>query len=145
MNEVDAEIAEGFADSYRRIERVIRQIPRGRVMTYGSVAADAGLGRAARLVGYALHKIYPFVPWHRVLGKRAKNFAQVAIKDALWGARQREMLEAEGVLFSASAGVDLERYGFHLGTRGGAVRSTTTKTQKKTQARVRNRKKTKSR
>ncbi len=137
MNEVDAEIAAGFADSYRRIERVIKQIPRGRVMTYGSVAAEAGLGRAARLVGYALHKIYPFVPWHRVLGKRAKNIAQVAIKDALLGARQRALLEAEGVLFSASAGVELERYGFQPGMRDADLRGMTTPTQKKAQKKVR--------
>ena len=68
---MDAELKAASAESYQRITRVITKIPRGRVMTYGQVAEDAGLGRAARLVGYALRTIYVMVPWHRVLGKRS--------------------------------------------------------------------------
>lgn len=112
--EVEQELSAAYADSYQRISKVILQIPRGRIMTYGQVAEDAGLGRAARLVGYALHTIYVFVPWHRVLGKRSAGVAHVSIKDAEFGARQRILLEKEGVHFSASAGVSIEKYGFRL-------------------------------
>jgi methylated-DNA-protein-cysteine methyltransferase-like protein len=111
---VEAELKAAYADSYQRITRVITKIPRGRVMTYGQVAEDAGLGRAARLVGYALRTIYVMVPWQRVLGKRSAQVAHVTIKDAELGARQRTLLEKEGVQFSASAGVSLEKYGFRL-------------------------------
>src|SRR5512145_2998112 len=48
---------------------VVRQIPRGRVSTYGIVAERAGLPRRARLVGRVLSKLPPRsgVPWHRVV------------------------------------------------------------------------------
>jgi methylated-DNA-protein-cysteine methyltransferase-like protein len=116
------EISEAYSESYRRIAEVIGQIPRGKVMTYGQVAEDAGLGRAARLVGYALHAIGKQVPWQRVLGKRGKNIAQVAIKDPLHGTEQRLRLEREGVQFTGSGGVDLARYGFRLRRRAAPVR-----------------------
>jgi methylated-DNA-protein-cysteine methyltransferase-like protein len=112
--QVAEELSAAYADSYQRISKVILKIPRGRIMTYGQVAEDAGLGRAARLVGYALHTLYVFVPWHRVLGKRSAGIAHVSIKDAEFGARQRILLEKEGVRFTASAGVSLEKYGFRL-------------------------------
>jgi methylated-DNA-protein-cysteine methyltransferase-like protein len=102
---------EFLADSYRRISDVVLEIPRGKVMTYGEVAAAAGLGRAARLVGYAMHAIGSKLPWQRVLGKRRAGIAQVSIKDPVGGTEQRMRLEREGVRFSASGGVDLARYG----------------------------------
>ena len=43
--------------SYERIYRVVKRIPRGRVASYGDVAHLAGLGGAARQVGYALHAL----------------------------------------------------------------------------------------
>jgi len=118
------EIGEAYAESYRRIAAVILQIPRGKVMTYGQVAEDAGLGRAARLVGYALHAIGRRVPWQRVLGKRGGHLAQVSIKDPVFGTEQRLKLEAEGVVFTRSGGVDLSVYGFRLKRRGASARPT---------------------
>src|SRR5262245_25440229 len=93
-----------FSESYRRIFDVVVRIPRGKVMTYGQVAQAAGLGGAARLVGYAMRALGPRVPWQRVLGVRKQGIAQVTIKDPLIGAEQRRLLEREGVRFSASGG-----------------------------------------
>jgi methylated-DNA-protein-cysteine methyltransferase-like protein len=109
-------IASAFSDSYRKIYALIVTIPRGKVMTYGQVADAAGLGRAARLVGYALRASPGTfagkpIPWQRVLGARKRGVAQVAIKDAILGTEQRIRLEAERVAFSPSGGVDLTRYG----------------------------------
>ena len=112
------EVARLYSDSYRRIADVIGQIPRGKVMTYGQVAEDAGLGRAARLVGYALHAIGKQLPWHRVVGMRGKGIAKVAIKDPLHGTEQRMRLENEGVRFMGSCGIDLDTYGFRLEKSG---------------------------
>ena len=58
--------------SHNRIFEVVRRIPAGRVLTYGDVAALAGLPGHARLVGYALHALPPgtTVPWHRVINAR---------------------------------------------------------------------------
>jgi alkylated DNA nucleotide flippase Atl1 len=83
-------------------------------MTYGQVAEDAGLGRSARLVGYALHVVWPIVPWQRVLGMRGRGIANVSIKDPIFGTEQRLRLEREGVRFSASGGVNLDEYGFRV-------------------------------
>ncbi|MEO6951152.1 MAG: MGMT family protein [Polyangia bacterium] len=114
MKKADDELTALYSDSYRRIADVIVQIPRGKVMTYGQVAEDAGLGRAARLVGYALHAIGKRLPWQRVVGMRGKGFAKVSIKDPMHGTEQRMRLENEGVCFTSSAGIDLAVYGFRL-------------------------------
>lgn len=57
------------SDFALRVERVVYAIPRGRVMTYGDVAAAAGAARAARAVGTLLrtHLTSPDLPWHRVI------------------------------------------------------------------------------
>jgi methylated-DNA-protein-cysteine methyltransferase related protein len=96
---------------FQRILAVIRKIPRGRVMTYGQVAAAAGLPRGARVVGYALRGCKGAVPWQRVVGLRRKGLAHVTIKDPVGAAVQRQMLEKEGVRFRRDAAIDLERYG----------------------------------
>lgn len=91
---------------YDRIYDVVRRIPRGRVATYGQVAAEAGLPGQARLVGYALHNL-PHdtdVPWHRVVNARGgisldKKFGA--------GQLQRALLEAEGVTFDGHGRIDL--------------------------------------
>jgi methylated-DNA-protein-cysteine methyltransferase-like protein len=115
--EDNRDIAAAYSDSYRRIVAVVGKIPRGRVMTYGQVAEDANLGRAARLVGYALHVVWRTVPWQRVLGMRGKGIARVSIKDPLFGTEQRLRLEKEGVRFSKSGGVSLAEFGFRLKKR----------------------------
>ena len=99
------------SDTYARIYDVIRRIPRGRVMTYGDVAALAGMPRGARVVGYALRTSGGRVPWQRVVGRKGPTLAQVTIKDPIGGAEQRVLLEKEGVRFDANDAIDLERYG----------------------------------
>lgn len=123
--DADDEARAIFSDSYRRIAEVVARIPRGHVMTYGQVAEAAGLGRAARLVGYAMHAIGARLPWQRVMGSRNKGVAQVSIKDPIGGAEQRMRLEREGVRFSATGGVDLERFGHAPRAKGRAQRRKT--------------------
>lgn len=92
------------------IWEIVRRIPRGRVSTYGRVARLAGLVRRARFVGYALHNIPPGlpVPWHRVVNARGMiSFAEGSRNYA----RQRELLEREGVRF-VDGRVDLGRVGW---------------------------------
>jgi methylated-DNA-protein-cysteine methyltransferase-like protein len=107
----DDEILRFMTESYRRIFDVVVRIPRGKVMTYGEVAEAAGMRGAARIVGYAMHALNQRVPWQRVMGRRRTDQAHVTIKDAIVGAEQRRLLEAEGVVFSAGGSVDLLRYG----------------------------------
>lgn len=94
---------------------VVRRIPRGRVTTYGAVAALAGKPRAARQVGFALAALRGAkhrVPWQRVLGARPRGRAAVTILDPMGAAVQRTLLEREGVRFDARGLVSLERYGW---------------------------------
>lgn len=59
------------SDSFRtRVEAVVAQIPVGRVMTYGQIAALCGSPRAARIVGGIAHYGNPALPWQRVVNKR---------------------------------------------------------------------------
>jgi methylated-DNA-protein-cysteine methyltransferase-like protein len=97
------------SDAYRRIYAAVSAIPRGRVASYGDVAAMAGLPGRARQVGYALHALGPetAVPWQRVVNARG----QLSLPDQA-GARQRRCLEGEGVEFGAGGRIDLSRFGW---------------------------------
>ncbi len=94
----------------RRILDVVAAIPRGRISTYGSVAARAGLPRQARLVGKVLAALPAgsTVPWQRVVAAGGR----IAFPDGSPArARQSRKLRAEGV--DATRGrVDLSRYGW---------------------------------
>jgi methylated-DNA-protein-cysteine methyltransferase-like protein len=101
--------------------RVARRIPRGRVATYGQVAALAGRPRGARLCGYALSALRNTVhdvPWQRVLGARGAGRAGISLRDPVGAAAQRALLEGEGVVLDALGRVDLARFGW----KGGAAR-----------------------
>jgi len=95
---------------FERIYAVVRQIPKGKVSTYGAVAARAGNPRWSRVVGYALH-VNPSpgeIPCHRVvnrLGQTSKAFA--------FGGQnvQVQLLRQEGVEV-VDGTVDLARYGY---------------------------------
>jgi methylated-DNA-protein-cysteine methyltransferase-like protein len=95
--------------------RIVRRIPRGRVATYGEIAAAAGKPRAARSVGYALAALRGTVhdvPWQRVLGARPRAMAAISILDPMGAAVQRKLLEAEGIEFDERGRVALERHGW---------------------------------
>ncbi|MBI3268809.1 MAG: MGMT family protein [Planctomycetes bacterium] len=100
-----------------RFYKVVARIPKGRVATYGEVAARAGNPRWARQVGFALAALAETdgetrVPWHRVLGARGKGLAGVSLRDSFGESIQRQLLEAEGVEFDARARVSLARFGW---------------------------------
>ena len=98
-----------MSKSYARIYSVVKRIPRGRVATYGQVAALAGLGGHARQVGYALAALpeRSDVPWQRVIN--AKGLVSARSEPGA-GSEQRDLLEREGVRFDAGDKVSLARY-----------------------------------
>jgi methylated-DNA-protein-cysteine methyltransferase related protein len=100
---------------WERVWAVVRRIPRGRVATYGQVAALAGLGGQARQVGYALHALpgEGLAPWHRVVN--ARGAISLPPGDGA-DVTQRLRLEREGVRFDARGRVDLERFGWRPGS-----------------------------
>jgi len=99
---------------YHRIYRVVRQIPRGQVATYGQVAELAGLIGQPRLVGYALYRLPPDqedVPWQRVVN--AKGEISHSLRRHGSDYRQRSLLETEGIEFDERERIDLKRYRWH--------------------------------
>lgn len=93
----------------RRILAVVCAVPVGRVVTYGQVAALAGLPRHAREVGRFLSELEDggAVPWQRVIAADGRVSPR-----GLWGDddRQRRRLESEGVVFDPRQRVDLDRF-----------------------------------
>lgn len=94
--------------AFEKIYEVVRQIPRGRVATYGQVAALAGNRHWARVVGYALH-VNPDpenIPCYRVVNRLGEVSSAFAFGG---GNRQIELLEADGIP-CADGVVDLKTY-----------------------------------
>lgn len=93
------------------VVKIIRQIPSGRVMTYGQIAALAGSPRGARQVVRILHSMSQKyqLPWHRVINKQG----QLALQDEPFAMQQRLNLEGEGVEVSPDGYVDLARFQHH--------------------------------
>lgn len=97
---------------FERIYDVVEHVPRGKVATYGQIAALVGNPRLARVVGYALH-VNPrpgTIPCHRIVTR----FGFPASGFAFGGPDcQRQMLEAEGVLAEKDGHIDLTKYGWN--------------------------------
>ncbi len=99
----------GGSETYTRIYRSVRRIPRGRVATYGQIAALAGLRGHARQVGYALHRLRdPDLPWHRVIAAGGRLSLAAGSPS---GAEQRARLRAEGISI-LNERVDMRRHGW---------------------------------
>ncbi len=97
---MDDKVEPGFRE---RVEAIVAQIPRGRVMTYGQLAALCGNARAARIVGGIAHFGDPELPWQRVVNKSGGLAAGYP------GGRQAhaEHLRGEGVEVSADMQVNV--------------------------------------
>lgn len=100
---------------WERIYAVVRRIPRGRVATYGQVAALAELPGHARQVGYALHALPDgsSVPWHRVVNAKG----EISLRGGVPGSvlPQRFRLEDEGVEFDERGRLSLKRFAWDGG------------------------------
>lgn len=94
--------------NYReRVYKIVRSIPRGRVMTYGQIAEILGEGYTARTVGFVMHGSSDSTPWHRVINAQgACSTGRVVIPHD----KQQRMLEAEGVKFNKRGRCDLQTY-----------------------------------
>src|SRR3954468_23673248 len=93
------------ADFRQRVESLVAQIPRGRLMTYGQLAALCGNARAARIVGGIAHFGDPALPWQRVVNKSGGLAAGYP------GGRagHKQVLEAEGIEVTDDYRVDIDK------------------------------------
>jgi methylated-DNA-protein-cysteine methyltransferase-like protein len=89
--------------SWHRVYRFVKQIPRGRVLTYGQLARALKLPGGARTAGRAMFACPSGrgIPWHRVVGAEGR----ILIREPQ-ASLQRKLLESEGTQFSGSR-VDL--------------------------------------
>ncbi len=93
---------------FSRVYEIARQIPYGRVATYGQIAQVMGALVTAREVGDAMAALRdgqpdPPVPWQRVINAQGRVST---------GQRQQTLLEQEGVTFSVKGVTDLGRFGW---------------------------------
>jgi methylated-DNA-protein-cysteine methyltransferase-like protein len=97
---------------YGRVWAAVKRIPRGKVATYGQIAALIGMPRHARQAGYALAATPENmkIPWHRVLNAQGRISLRLKHWDSGSDDLQRILLEAEGIIFDEDKRVDLKRF-----------------------------------
>ena len=90
-----------------QVYALVREIPLGKVASYGQVARWLSWPRGARTVGWALRALHTDeIPWYRVVNAQGR----VSLGDD--NGLQRALLEAEGVVFDAAGRIDLKVYGW---------------------------------
>lgn len=102
-----------MASFFDQVYLIVRQIPRGKIASYGQIAALLGHPRAARTVGWALASLRERdeedVPWQRVINSEGR----VSIRSMRHAVEeQQRLLEAEGVKFDERGYVDWNRFGW---------------------------------
>ena len=95
---------------HERVYAIVRQVPAGKVASYGDIATRLGSPRVARHVGWALAALNDDnadVPWHRIINSRGRiSFKGHTVRAVL----QRSLLESEGVVFSECGVVHLKTF-----------------------------------
>lgn len=84
-------------DFFADVMDVVRQIPRGRVTSYGAIAKYLGAARSSRMVGYCMNKahgVLPAVPAHRVVNRNGMLTGKHHFATAT---EMQELLESESV------------------------------------------------
>ncbi len=97
--------------AWTKVYRLIKKIPRGRVLTYGQLASEVKLRGGARAAGRALAACPPGqgIPWHRVVGAGGR----ILIRET-YAALQRRLLESEGTRLVGGR-VDMKEHGWKPG------------------------------
>nr|MDO8113177.1 MGMT family protein [Candidatus Sigynarchaeota archaeon] len=92
----------------RRVVAIIKQIPPGKVLTYGLIAKLAGNPRGARQISRILHSLSEKerLPWHRVVNATGN----IVLASELEKDEQASLLAAEGIVVDDDLHVDLKRY-----------------------------------
>jgi methylated-DNA-protein-cysteine methyltransferase-like protein len=92
----------------QRVTNLIKSIPKGKVATYGQIAALAGNPRGARMVVRVLHTSSKKenLPWHRVINSKGK----ISLPTGSGYELQKALLKKEGIIFKDDDSVDLKRF-----------------------------------
>lgn len=94
---------------YDRVYEAVMQIPKGKVATYGQIAMLAGSPRAARQVGWALHRnpMPGIIPCHRVVNRQGRLAPAFAFGGPCI---QKKLLESENIEVSDDGFVNFDLY-----------------------------------
>jgi methylated-DNA-protein-cysteine methyltransferase-like protein len=92
-----------------RVFALVQACPAGRVTTYGWIGKAVGYPRGARMIGWIMNETPEGVPAQRVINSKGELSGSWAFGSP---ERMRQLLEAEGIIFSADGRVDLKRYGW---------------------------------
>jgi methylated-DNA-protein-cysteine methyltransferase-like protein len=109
MSNTPSSFSDEIGSLMARVFAVVRACPAGRVTTYGWIAKAIGYPRGARMVGMIMHESVPGVPAQRVINSKGELSGSWAFGEP---DRMRQLLEDEGIVFSAEDRVDLKRYGW---------------------------------
>lgn len=93
---------------HQKVIGIIKSIPKGKVATYGQIAALAGNPRAARMVVRVLHSSSgkEKLPWHRVINSKGS----ISLKPGTGYEVQKALLEKEEIIFKQDDSIDLKRF-----------------------------------
>lgn len=94
---------------FERVYEIAKQIPYGKVTTYGAIANALGTGRSARMVGWAMNASHNLddIPAHRVVNRNGL----LTGKHHFEGTNlMQQLLESEGVVVENNQIVDLEKH-----------------------------------
>jgi methylated-DNA-protein-cysteine methyltransferase-like protein len=95
---------------FNKVYEVTRRIPRGRVTSYGAIAAFIGSPQAGRMVGWALNKSSSqtvFVPAHRVVNRNGLLTGKIHFPNYN---TMKELLESEGIVIENDIIKDFELF-----------------------------------
>lgn len=92
----------------KHVKEAIKQIPEGKVATYGQIASMSGNYRAARQVAWVLHSSSEKdnLPWHRVINGKG----EISLPPGNGFEEQKHRLQKEGVVFDKKNRINLERF-----------------------------------
>lgn len=94
---------------FQLVYDIVRQIPKGRVTSYGAIAAALGAKSSARMVGWAMngsHRIKPKVPAQRVVNRQGLLSGRIHFD---YPEQMQELLETEGIKVEDNQVVDFEK------------------------------------
>ena len=109
MSDETSPTSEQASTLMARVFALVRACPAGRVTTYGWLAKTVGYPRGARMVGWFMNESPEGVPAQRVINSKGELSGSWAFGSP---DLMRQLLEAEGIVFSADGRVDLKRYGW---------------------------------
>ena len=93
---------------YENVIEIIKNIPPGKVATYGEIADYAGNRRAARQVSYILNSSWKKhnLPWHRVINSKGG----ISLRRGYGYDLQKKLLKKEGIKFDKDDRIDLKKF-----------------------------------